>query len=47
MDVIFLNSEDGKTSDLHRQLLDISDSINWKRNDKNVGFLAFTIHGNI
>ena len=36
MDTIFLNSENSKTSDTHRLLLNFSDKINLKRSDKYV-----------
>ena len=34
MDTIFMNSENSKTSDLHRLLLSPTDKINLKRSDK-------------
>ena len=34
MDTIFMNSENSKTSDLHKLLRNLSDKINLKRNDK-------------
>ena len=34
MDTIFLNSENIKTSDLHRQVLNLSDKVYLKRSDK-------------
>ena len=34
MDTIFMNSENSKTSDLHRLLLNLLDKINLKRSDK-------------
>ena len=34
MDTIFMDSGNSKTSDPHRLLLNISDKINLKRNDK-------------
>ena len=34
MDIIFMNSENSKTSDPHILLLNISDKINLKRSDK-------------
>ena len=34
MDTIFMNSENSKTSDTHRLLLNLSDKINLKRSDK-------------
>ena len=36
MGTIFMNSENSKTSDSHRLLLNLSDKINLKRNDKYV-----------
>ena len=36
MDTIFTNSENSKTSDPHRLLLNLSDKINLKRSDKYV-----------
>ena len=41
-----MNSENSKTSDPHRLLLNISDKINLKRSDKYVAYqiLAFTSH---
>ena len=36
MDVIFMNSENSKTFDPHRLLLNLSDKINLKRSDKYV-----------
>ena len=49
MDTIFMNSENSKTSDPHRLLLNLTDKINLKRSDKYVALsnLAFTIHGKI
>ena len=38
MDIIFMNSENSKTSDPHRLLFNISDKINLKRSDKDVAF---------
>ena len=46
MDTIFTNSENSKTSDPHRVLVNLSDKINLKRRDKYVT-LSFTIHGKI
>ena len=34
MDVIFINPENGKTSDLHRLLLNLSDKIDLKKSEK-------------
>ena len=36
MYTIFRNSENSKTSEPHRLLLDLADKINLKRSDKNV-----------
>ena len=36
MDTMFMNSENSKTSDPHRLLLNLSDKINLKRSDKYV-----------
>ena len=36
MDTIFINSENSKTSDPHRLLLNLSDKLNLKRSDKHV-----------
>ena len=36
MDTIFMNSGNSKTSDPHRQLLNLADKINLKRSDKYV-----------
>ena len=49
MDTIFMNSENSKTSDPYRLLLNLTDKINLKRSDKYVALsnLAFTIHGKI
>ena len=47
MDTIFMNSENSKTSDPHRLLLNLSDKVNLKK-VINILFyqtLAFTIHG--
>ena len=46
MDTIFTNSENSKTSDPHRLLLNLTDKINLKRSDKYVA-LSNTIHGKI
>ena len=44
MDNIFINSENSKTSDLHTQLLNVSDKINLKRSDKYVAFSNLSIY---
>ena len=36
MDTIFMNSENSKTSEPHRLLLNLGDKINLKRSDKHV-----------
>ena len=47
MDTIFMNSENSKTSDAHRLLLNLWDKIELKKSDKYVALsiLAYTIHG--
>ena len=49
MDTIFMNSENSKTSDPNRLLLNLSDKINLKRSDEYVALsnLVFNIHGKI
>ena len=44
-----MNSENSKSSDPHRRLLNLSDRINLKRSDKydKYQILAFIIHGKI
>ena len=44
MDTIFMNSEDNKRSDSHRQLLNLSDKINLKRNGKYVALPNLSIY---
>ena len=44
MDTIFMNSENSKTSDPRRLLLNISDKINLKRSDKYVALSNLTIY---
>ena len=36
LDTIFMNSENCKTADLHRQLLNLSNKLNLKRSEKYV-----------
>ena len=43
MDNVFMNSENSKTSDLHRLLLNLSDKINLKRSDKYVALSNLSI----
>ena len=44
MDTIFMNSENSETSDPHRLLLNLSDKINLKRNEKYVALSNFSIY---
>ena len=44
MDTIFINSENSKTSDAHRLLLNLSDKINLKGSDKYVALSSFSIY---
>ena len=44
MDTIFMNSENSKTSDFHRLLLNISDEIDLKRSDKHVALSNLSIY---
>ena len=44
MDTIFLNSENTKTSDLHRLLFNLSGKINLKRSDKYVALTNLNIY---
>ena len=44
MDIIFMNTENRKTSDLHRQLPNLSDKINLERSDKYVGLSNINIY---
>ena len=44
MDTIFMNSENSKTSDPHRLLLNLSDKINLKRSDEYVALLDLSIY---
>ena len=49
MDTIFMNSQNSKTSDLHRLLLNLSDKINLEKviNMLLYQILAFTVRGKI
>ena len=49
MDTIFMNSENSKTSDPHRLLLNLTDKIDLRRKDKYIASsnLGISIHGNI
>ena len=49
MNTIFMNSQNSKTSDLYRLLLNRADKIVLKRKDNILLYqiLAFTIHGKI
>ena len=44
MDIIFMNTENRKTSDLHRQLPNLSDKINLEKSDKYVGLSNISIY---
>ena len=44
MDTIFMNSENSKTFDPHRLLLNHSDEISLKRSDKYVALSNLTFH---
>ena len=44
MNTIFLNSGNSKSSDTHRLLLNLSDKINLKRNDKYVALSNLGIY---
>ena len=44
MDTIFMNSKNNKTCNSHRLLLNLSDKINLKRNDKYVALLNLSIY---
>ena len=44
MDTIFMNSENSKTSEPHRLLLNLSDKINLQRSDKNVASSNLSIY---
>ena len=44
MDTIFMNSENNKTCDPHRLLLNLSDKINLKRSDKYVALSNLSIY---
>ena len=43
MDTILINSENSKTSDPHRLLLNLSDKLNLKRSDKHVDLSNLSI----
>ena len=44
MDTIFMNSENRKTPDPHRLLINLSDKVNLKRKDKYVPLLNISIY---
>ena len=44
MDTIFMNSENSKTSDPHRLLLNLTDRINLKKSDKYVTLSNLSIY---
>ena len=44
MDTIFIDSDNSRTSDRHRLLLNLSDKINLKRSDKYVALSNLSIY---
>ena len=44
MDTIVMNSENSKTSDSHRLLLNLTEKINLKRSDKYIALLNLSIY---
>ena len=44
MDIILINSENSKTSEPYRLLLNLTDKINLKRRDKNVALSNLSIY---
>ena len=44
MDTIFMNSENSKTSDLHRPLLNLTNKVNLNRSDKYIALLNLSIY---
>ena len=44
MNAVFMNSENSKTSDHHRLLLNLSDKVNLKRSDKYVALSNLSIY---
>ena len=44
MDTLFMNSENSKTSDPHRLLLNLSDKINLRRSDKYVALSNLSVY---
>ena len=44
MNALFMNSENSKTSDCHRLLLNLSDKVNLKRSDKYVALSNLSIY---
>ena len=44
MDTLFMNSENSKTSDPHRLLLNLTDEINLRRKDKYIALSNLTIY---
>ena len=44
MDTIFMNSENSKTSDPHRPLLNLTNEINLNRRDKYIALLNLSIY---
>ena len=44
MEAIFMNSENGKTSELHRITLDLTDKVNLKDPRKNIALANLSIY---
>ena len=44
MDTIFTNSENSKTSDPHRLLINLTDKIDWRRKDKFIALSNISIY---
>ena len=44
MDTIFMNSENSKTSDPHRLLINLTDKIDFRRKDKYVALSNLSIY---
>ena len=44
MDIIFMNSENSKTSEPHVLILELPDKLDLRRGEKNVALLNFSIY---
>ena len=44
MDIIFMNSENSKSSDLHRLLQNLTDKINLRKSDKYVALSNLSVY---